>query len=1101
MNTPVKLTQEIRIGLVMYGGVSLAIYMNGVVQELLKLVRATAPGANNNARLEADADGRLPGTLQIYRELGQMLSYGEATRTRADRHAEIRTRFVIDILSGTSAGGINAIFLAKALVNDQDLEELKNLWVTEGDIDRLLNDVGSVRDLAPLRPNDPPHSLLNGQRMYKKLLDAFRGMDDHRPRGTALVDDLDLFVTTTDVRGAPIQLRLADKVVEEKRHKSVFHFRYRPDRTRQDLDGTHFSARFNPILAFAARCTSAFPFAFEPMRFADARLVAHTFRRKAEQLERAPDDLRLVMEADVQGAQVDPQTGEPIDYPNRAFTDGGYLDNKPFQYAIGALDGRPASLPVDRKLIYVEPSPEIMGLNDGSPPDALENVRAALLGVPRYETIREDLQSVLRRNQLATRIGHILDGLEGDLATTNAQPAYHSGDFRKQGLENMIEQYGVAYGGYHRLKIAALTDELAEIVGNALQIDLRSDQFRAVRTFVKAWRDGRYVVYAQDSRAQTDTYNAYLLDFDVAFRQRRLDFLRNRLDLLGQGGAKARDLLLRTAGHRFELNAGFEEQLRAATARLRAELEPIRRKFIDLKRAMENLDDDDLRDLSLLGQKIEQPGRPRAEWKSPLDNVLELPTEEDRVRYATEVLQSRGAAGGLTHRAVIDRIAGKLADRVKDVCIEAADLSSRLWQGARSDHPEGAARAMLQWYYERFETYDHAAFPILYATSVGQEHDTVDVIRISPADATSLSQDRNRLAGLSVHHFGAFLDARWRRHDILWGRLDGAERIIASTLPGDANKEMREQMITEAHKSILREELTGPDRDAVLALITGLIADGSWKNERAVWDRLGDRTGRDANAVSQLLRAVAADDSLYNYFKEYKLERTLDSGAITRVAARATTIIGRMLQAIADRRGHSGARLAWVTRLGQFLWGAVEVAIPQSIARVVFKHLVGIFMLVSMLLILIGGVLGVSGIRNQGISWFVAGALLLGVRAFAERLLQNVGWFRWLGVGLAVSAAGGVLYLAMEAFLTRWNDPAGFFRFQQPGAAPGMQLAILIAAVFVLGAILLSETSPVGVFLQRTRQFGRPKQKPAQQVAQPTEPPGRILDPENRVGT
>src|SRR5713101_8361760 len=37
------ISREIRIAIVMYGGVSLAIYMNGIRQELLHLVRATAP--------------------------------------------------------------------------------------------------------------------------------------------------------------------------------------------------------------------------------------------------------------------------------------------------------------------------------------------------------------------------------------------------------------------------------------------------------------------------------------------------------------------------------------------------------------------------------------------------------------------------------------------------------------------------------------------------------------------------------------------------------------------------------------------------------------------------------------------------------------------------------------------------------------------------------------------------------------------------------------------------------------------------------------------------------------------------------------------------
>jgi hypothetical protein len=37
-----ELTQEVRLAIVLYGGVSLAVYINGVVQELLRLVRATS---------------------------------------------------------------------------------------------------------------------------------------------------------------------------------------------------------------------------------------------------------------------------------------------------------------------------------------------------------------------------------------------------------------------------------------------------------------------------------------------------------------------------------------------------------------------------------------------------------------------------------------------------------------------------------------------------------------------------------------------------------------------------------------------------------------------------------------------------------------------------------------------------------------------------------------------------------------------------------------------------------------------------------------------------------------------------------------------------
>jgi hypothetical protein len=41
--------------------------------------------------------------------------------------------------------------------------------------------------------------------------------------------------------------------------------------------------------------------------------------------------------------------------------------------------------------------------------------------------------------------------------------------------------------------------------------------------------------------------------------------------------------------------------------------------------------------------------------------------------------------------------------------------------------------------------------------------------------------------------------------DLLWGRLDGAERIITALLPLKENATLRDQLIAEAHEAILEE--------------------------------------------------------------------------------------------------------------------------------------------------------------------------------------------------------------------------------------------------------------------------------------------------------
>ena len=573
--------------------------------------KSGAPGPLSGAPT-AEAENALKGSERVYRKLSHLLSddklldecrilakakqnNGSASTPLMKKLDElienddypVTTRFIVDILSGTSAGGINAIYLAKALANDQQIDQLKDLWINEGDIALLLNDKRSVTGLH-LRNQTQPQSLLNSRRMYFKLLKSLEDMEDQRPSSekfdSPYVDELDLFITATDIEGVPVPLRLSDTVVFERRHRSVFHFRY----GKESVVGTDFNdflQPFNPFLAFAARCTSSFPFAFEPMRLTDIEEVLKLFGghsnydpKKAEM-----EWKRYFYE------EVDLKTGAPVEPPRfskRSFGDGGYLDNKPFSYATEALMNRTADVPVDRKLIYIEPSPE-------HPEDepatlekinALQNVKAALIDLPTSETIREDLQRVLERNQLIERVNRIVSSIEKDVnqyiphgvidhleeielekkfpiqgpkysgtasdtepasqeivfpATDTAPRQHPQGDpspsphvppdWAYWDLVNMVNLHSRYFLPYRRLRIASVTDEIAKLFARLANFDEKSDQFLAIRALVRVWREETYVDYAD---GVSETVNRFLWSYDFRYRQRRLSFARAKVDQL-----------------------------------------------------------------------------------------------------------------------------------------------------------------------------------------------------------------------------------------------------------------------------------------------------------------------------------------------------------------------------------------------------------------------------------------------------------------------------------------------------------------------------------------------------------------------------------------
>ncbi|EJN11073.1 patatin-related protein [Bradyrhizobium sp. YR681] len=528
-------SREVRFGVVMYGGVSLAIYINGVTNELYEMACATPKGGD---------EPRSKRTRDVYRKASWLLRDEDlaARYLTHQLHPDLvcdpfdervaappgpRTRFVVDTIAGTSAGGINGLFLAKALAKGQEFAPLKRLWIQEGDIDGLLNDKASYEGLEYARTDGPPQSLLNSDRMYVKLVEAFQGMTKAPPATGAaehpLVDEIDLFITTTDIRGAVVPLRLFDKVVYEKRYKQVYHFQ-----------APHFADKYIPFLAFAARCTSSFPFAFEPMSVADAQRLndARPIGGRIDFDEWKPFFTGLAA-ADTEGDR----------WRKRAFGDGGYLDNKPFTYVVDALSSRLGGLPMERKLIYVEPSPtnpELDRQDYDRKPDAIENALGALFTIPQDETIREDLEAVLARNRRIERVERIVRQVEIEieerdedpfariqLGKNNQVPSWRSRDLR-----DMVRYYGAAFLPYRHLRMMTATDYIAEQLAVWWDVDRQSDRLYALKAMARLWRERRYYETRDNADGRADSVNAFLEDYDIKYYLRRASFILRKVHQL-----------------------------------------------------------------------------------------------------------------------------------------------------------------------------------------------------------------------------------------------------------------------------------------------------------------------------------------------------------------------------------------------------------------------------------------------------------------------------------------------------------------------------------------------------------------------------------------
>ena len=127
---------------------------------------------------------------------------------------------------------------------------------------------------------------------------------------------------------------------------------------------------------------------------------------------------------------------------------------------------------------------------------------------------------------------------------------------------------------------------------------------------------------------------------------------------------------------------------------------------------------------------------------------------------------------------------------------ELGDGSTLLWHAYRDITAkwDEDLRAELLSRYLGFPLWDGLLFPTVALAELPQ-FTAIGVTQCSPLTAGALkTPPEGKLKGVSLHHFGAFLDAKWRENDYLWGRLDGAELLLrtlqASLTPGQRGAEV-----------------------------------------------------------------------------------------------------------------------------------------------------------------------------------------------------------------------------------------------------------------------------------------------------------------------
>jgi patatin-related protein len=730
--------KELRLALVCYGGISLAIYMHGITKEIWRLARAS--------RAFHDGVPADKGSEAVYHRL------------LADIEAQsgVRLRVMPDIIAGASAGGINGIFLAQAIETGQSLEPLTDMWLDNADVDSLLDpDARPARRISkfwatPLvwmaarRPGDtvertvapdtreevrrklsnfirsrwfePP---FGGEIFSTMLLDAFDAMAASPPGPTLLPQGhpLDLFVTVTDFDGHPQSLTLnSPPLVIETEHRLSIGFRTRSRGTQSFADPAE--------LVFAARATASFPGAFPPFTVRELDTV---LKRRHRAWPTREGFLARVLPRQAAKGQAE----------DTVLIDGSVLANAPFAQAIGALRNRPSRREVDRRFVYIDPKPghRSIRLNRGGDqepepqgeeaqlPGFFRTIFGALSDIPREQPIRDNLEAIDRHSARIRRMVRIFNALRpgieaevesavgGMLFLDRPTPARLS-TWRAKAQHRAAGSAGFAFPAYGHLKLSGIVEELA-----ALLFRLSGEDGAMMReSFRQAlWSHVRAIGADQltESNNAKSTPVQFFRTHDLAFRIRRLRFMARRLAETLEVESDAGDIAVQT----------MHDAIYRALSHY-AECEA-----------------PDYYDAAVSGAAKDMLADPQAALTALAD---------------ARDLRSRDEAAELM-------------------------LSEALW-----GLPKQERRTMLLAYLG-FPFYDIATLPLLQGEAV-DEYDPIKVDRISPEDCSAIRPGgaNATLKGIEFNNFGAFFSRAYRENDYLWGRLHGVERlldIVISAMP------------------------------------------------------------------------------------------------------------------------------------------------------------------------------------------------------------------------------------------------------------------------------------------------------------------------------
>lgn len=875
-NAETPVTSEVRIGLAMSGAIALVLYEAGVTHEVFRILKGWEVFSTGENIPRDPTESGPEGYLSCF--------------------SHIPIRPVVDILTGASAGGVNSTLLASCLASGEDFAKFHDILLDELGVDALR-----------YTSKDSPDSLMDS-RILLNVLRRELGRNAAIAQRKAHSQAPDLCVrlcrthlaghceTTRDAIGHEIDVETRSDVIEFS--------------TEDFIHDDRIEA-----VAMATIATSAFPGAFPPVQ--DGGIW---------------------------------------------YVDGGLWDNQPVDWAVQAITDRPAFLRTDRCVLFVEPNPPARPTSGTcTEPEKKPSLGEVLMAIPFMGVkgnIWPAIQSILDFNRRGDIYANLINNEQlqqaaisiGATARSEAdlQLASVSGfgdSLKSDGWRNATPEVPTVLNDI-RLQSVLLDNDPALIqrwraiveAWNALQ--MRLPAAGAALGFSKAPTSGSDRDPTPAHHAAIEALNAVgRYDLERRAVRRRIEEINSavrqapgesRVEVVQSSAPLKATLYARIEQLNRYLYAGggddnadcsayhsrlvrYHSRFRTASVEMLRELEYAFRHLFFVPSEAADGEDAAAKVEKLLGSEQTNPIGVLARWI-------------DAVRTTAHAAEAEtGVANGLQE---------------EDLAADSRWKSVRLYYRSRHEEQTGPNAAMV------FSVLNDVARPesvsdvtltdmdvarhILSAISDLGGKKPIDLVRVSPNDTNNAylippvpdndgTPAACKLAGEGLGHLQGFLQARWRRNDYVWGRLDACEILLRTMrMYGERqgflwSEPDYESALFEAQQAILQQEaalyeawLRKHHKPALAALAN--VNAISRADARAEWSGLPTLTP--APALSATRKANA---SLIGYGAETMLDA--DEPAFTNNVNYLLQTTIRVLQGNAKEPPAMLSRAARVTRI------------------------------------------------------------------------------------------------------------------------------------------------------------------------------------------